>query len=127
MDTPDATRLDGPAVRRASDEIEKLADEVNSFPELNDIQPKSGDFAVGHWLDDLVKQRRDSLQGHCDELQTSLRDISSKLRTLATDIENVDQTNSAQVKKLNEEVETTMGQVRERLGAGGGEPAPQQA
>lgn len=126
MDTPDKTRLDGPAVRSASDEIEKLAADVNSFPELNDIQPRSGDFAVGHWLDDLVAQRRDALQRHCDELQTTLREISGKLRTLATDIEHVDQDNAAQVKKLNDEVETTMGQVRERLGASGG-PSSQQA
>lgn len=124
MDTPDKTRLDGPAVRSASDEIEKLADDVNSFPELNEIQPRSGDFAVGHWLDDLVTQRRDALQRHCDELQTTLREISGKLRTLATDIEHVDQANAAQVKKLNDEVETTMGQVRERL-AGGGQPSRQ--
>lgn len=124
MDTPDKTRLDGPAVRSASDEIEKLAADVNSFPELNEIQPRSGDFAVGHWLDDLVAQRRDALQRHCDELQTTLREISGKLRTLATDIEHVDQDNAAQVKKLNDEVETTMGQVRERLG-GGGQPSRQ--
>ena len=125
MDTPDKTRLDGPAVRSASDEIEKLAADVNSFPELNDIQPRSGDFAVGHWLDDLVTRRRDALQRHCDELQTTLREISGKLRALATDIEHVDQDNAAQVKKLNDEVETTMGQVRERLGAGGGQPSRQ--
>ena len=119
MGIPDATHLDGPAVRSASDEIDRLADDLTTYGDLTEIQPKSGDFAVGHWLDRLIEQRRDALQQHCTELQSTLRAIADKLRHLATDIENVDHHNSAQVAKLNGEIESTMDQVRARLGAGG--------
>lgn len=122
MGTPDTTHLDGPAVRSASDEIERLADDLNSYGDLTDVQPRSGDFAVGHWLDDLIRQRRDALQQHCTDLQSTLREVAAKLRTLSTDIEHVDRNNSAQVRKLNAELEATVGQVRDRLGTGGSAP-----
>lgn len=117
MGAQDQTHIDGPAVRNIGTAIGNLAEDVNSFPELNDMAPKSGDFAVGHWLDDLVNQRRDTLQKHCTELGGTLREISSKLKTLAADIERVDQNNGDQLKKLNDEVESTMGQMRDRIGA----------
>lgn len=125
MDAPDATHLDGPAVRTASDEIDRLADDLDSYGDLNEIQPKSGDFAVGHWLDELIEQRRDALQQHCIELQSTLRATADKLRHLATDIEHVDRDNSAQVAKLNGEIESTMDQVRARLTAAGAPPQQQ--
>lgn len=115
MGDADQTHIDGPAVRNASDAISKLADDLNSFPELNEVQPRSGDFQVGHWLDDLVKGRRDTLQKQCTDLSATLREISDKLRKLAVDIEHVDRNNGAQVKKLHDEIESTMGQVRDRI------------
>ncbi|NHD19510.1 MULTISPECIES: hypothetical protein [Actinopolyspora] len=109
------TSLDASEVRKAGNAIGDIAADVNGFSELNDVHPKAGEFAVGSWLNQLITARRDVLHQHCNELQRTLREVSEQLKNIATEIEQVDQSNGEQMNKLNAELQSCVSRMQSQF------------
>jgi hypothetical protein len=89
---------------------------MSVFADLERHWPEAGDFKTGLWLENVMDDRRNAVVQQGERMNIALQELGKGVKTIATDLEDVDKSNAAEIKKVvDKELEDVTDSIGDRL------------
>jgi hypothetical protein len=108
----DHTLVDPGAMKHTAKQIGELMADMTVFENLAGQDPRAGDFETAHWLQEIIRDRRDGLVQHARDLKVAFGEIRDSLEAVADDFQCTDQANAD---NLHKQVGSRLAALGERI------------
>jgi hypothetical protein len=100
------TNINVDAVKDSAANLGRIMDDMSAFNALRASWPAIGNFDLAQQLQVIIDDRRNGVVAHADQLRISLDEISTALMRIATNVENIDNSNAESILAVVAELRT---------------------